>query len=95
MGRSGGVSIYVRNSLPSRDVPFSFASETIEICSAAIRFNSDELFVFAVYRPHSGTVYDFSDVISGVLCDAMVVNKPAIVAGDINSNILNSCPQPT
>ena len=56
-GRSGGVSIFVKNYIESRHLPeFSYASITIEICSIEIKINKQVFVIIGIYRPHSDSV---------------------------------------
>ena len=70
--RSGGVSVYVRNSIRSELVQYhSYCSDFIEICTVKIVIGQFSCFVFlAVYRPHSGTVDEFISALNEIFNDS-------------------------
>ena len=67
-GRSGGVSIYVKNNISSCSVEkLCFANDIIEICSIKISNSNGNLCICGIYRPHSSTVDDFSSALENIL----------------------------
>ena len=60
-GRGGGISLYVRDDLDSIFIPeLSYCDPTIEINSCKLTCESSEFIIIGVYRPHSGTIPNFS-----------------------------------
>ena len=93
-GRSGGVSLYIKNNLISAIVPeLCISNETIEISTASLCLNESQIVIYAIYRPRSGTVLDFTLELSNIMNNSKVSNKPSIFLGDININILDTSPQ--
>ena len=91
-GRSGGVSIAVKNNLnPSALAELSFCDDTIEICSVKIIVNNSTKYILGIYRPHSDTIENFNHVLCNILDNRLILNKPIIIADDLNVNILSDC----
>ena len=88
--RSGGVSIYVKNNLVSNIMPdLCKCDETIEICSVSIQINNFPLNILGIYRPHSGSIDNFNQSLTTILENRLILNKPIIITGDLNINLLN------
>ena len=87
--RSGGVSLYVSNSLRSFKIDeLSYINDDIEICSVEVVNSNESLTFIGIYRPHSGTIVNFNSEITRVLnCDRLK-NKKICVLGDFNINLL-------
>ena len=83
--RSGGVSVYVNESLRScRIDELSFANLNIEVCTVQLLFDTETIFIVGIYRPHSGTIEAFSSELENILQNDLLRNKRCIVAGDFN-----------
>ena len=88
LGRSGGVSIFVKSSLQSNSVPvLSFANSTIESCSVEIK-STPPVVVTGIYRPHSDTVTNFTSSLDNLLNNRFLTNKTSVILGDMNINLL-------
>ena len=93
LGRSGGVSVFIKNHLKSRLISqCCISNENIEICSVEICINDVIVFVLGVYRPHSGTVQAFNSSITSILDEPCFRNKLCILLGDFNVNLLSDDP---
>ena len=88
--RSGGVSIYIKDTLKSKLIPsLCFSNSSIELCTAEIVAESGEsIFVLGIYRPH-GNIDIFTENLGVVLDNPLFRNKQLILLGDLNVNILN------
>ena len=62
----------------------------IEICTVNLRVNNSSFVIFGIYRPHSGTIENFTVSLNNILNNHKVLNKPAFLLGDFNINILNN-----
>ena len=88
IGRSGGVSIFVKNQIPSSKVDeHSYTNESLEICTIKLSFNAKQLFICGIYRPHSGTINNFTAAIERSLESNIFTNAQCIFAGDFNANL--------
>lgn len=88
---SGGVSIYVKNSLDFRPLPhLTHSNSTIESLSIEISINNKLITVIGIYRPHSDTIENFQAALNNILQDDALSNKSVCVTGDFNINLLNS-----
>ena len=88
--RSGGVSVYVKNEIKSEFfADFSFVNDNIEICSVKLDLGGLQIIVLGIYRPHSGTVENFSQSIAGVLSSVNSDRKSCLIMGDFNINLFN------
>ena len=64
-GRLGGSSIYVKNNLNAKSVPnLCFCNEDIEICGVEICISNSIVFILGIYRPHSGSIQNFIEILS-------------------------------
>ena len=64
IGRSGGVSVFVKNQIPSSKVDeHSYTNESLEICTIKISHNAKHLFICGIYGPHSGTIDNFTNAL--------------------------------
>ena len=60
-GRSGGISVFCANSINEilvRDLTIS--DDVIESLCVSVKYDNAILYILAIYRPHSGTISDFS-----------------------------------
>lgn len=89
-GRSGGVSVYVLNSLISRSIcSLCISNITIELCTVEVTCGSDSFVLLGIYRPHSDSVINFSDFFSTILNNEYLRGKKCIAVGDFNVNLLS------
>ena len=87
--RSGGVSIYVKESVCSFKIDnFSYVNSNLEICTVCIYLNNVKHFIFGIYRPHSGTIDSFKTELDIVLQNPMFSEKTCIALGDFNINLM-------
>ena len=92
--RSGGISIYVGQSIFSYKIPsLCISNENIEICTVSVKFNNISQFILAIYRPHSGTIDNFISTLANVLEDRLIRSKPCYIIGDLNINLLLDTPE--
>ena len=90
-GRSGGVSIYVRDTISSFKVEeISLSDVSIELCSVKISLNGDAWYLLGIYRPHSDTIQNFQLSLDSVLNSPLLHNKNCIILGDFNINLLSN-----
>ena len=90
-GRSGGVSIYVRNCYDVDVLSgLCICSETIESCAVEVNIGGQNISIVGIYRPHNDTIDNFSNVMNMLLEDPILNNKKICLAGDFNVNLLNS-----
>ena len=88
IGRSGGVSVYVKHQIPSSKIEeHSFTDESLEICTVKISFNAKHMFICGIYRPHSGTINSFTTTLENTLASSTLANAKCIFAGDFNANL--------
>ena len=88
--RSGGVSIFCRQDLNVETLDhLSVCNQTIETMTINIVFPGDKIALVAVYRPHSGTIENFSHQLHGILHNNSIANQKTVIAGDLNINLLN------
>ena len=79
IGRSGGVSIFIKDSFLSEKIPeLSFANDSIEICTIKIQNSSNILYLCGIYRPHAGTIENFCSSIESILSNNILANKSCI-----------------
>ena len=91
-GRGGGVSVYCRDNLRSTLVNhLCITNITIESCVVRISLAKEEMFVVAIYRPHSDTIANFSLALEALLLDPILKRKKIILCGDFNINLLAQC----
>ena len=87
----GGVSVYVRSTLPSSFMPqLSSVAETSEICAVEIvlgdnnrkyRYN-----ILGIYRPPAASLPAFSDQIENIMTNFL--NESVLLVGDFNIDLL-------
>ena len=86
--RSGGVSIYVKDSLNSEIInELSYVNESIEICTVKISNENSHIFIIGVYRPHSGTIENFTLSLETVLENRILNGADCLMGGDFNIDI--------
>jgi hypothetical protein len=88
-GRGGGVSIFINEQLTAIEVKeLCIANETIESCVVKVNYDSEEIYIFAVYRPFSDVVDNFTAKLVEMLNSNHIANKNVILLGDMNINLL-------
>ena len=88
--RSGGVSVYVKNSFKSEKIEsLCKCNSDIEVCVVRISWSGDQIIIVGIYRPVSGIVSNFQDELEVIFDDAIVRGKKCIVTGDLNVNLLD------
>ena len=89
LGRSGGVTILVKNSISSCLIKeHSYANNTIEICSVKISNESNQIIVSGIYRPHSDSIENFTNSIDNILGANIFRNNSCALLGDFNIILL-------
>lgn len=77
--RSGGVSIFCRSAFVVHKIEkLCKSNDTIESCVVELACGRDIYVIFALYRPHSGTIENFNDVLLQMLLDDVLKNKKNI-----------------
>ena len=87
--RSGGVSIYLKNHIPSCLIPeLSFINSSIEVCTVKLKTQNIPIVVIGIYRPNRGLVGEFSEHLATIFSHSKLRNCKIVVLGDFNINIL-------
>ena len=86
--RSGGVSLFISERFNSDKVAnFSVCDINIESCAVKVHTHTGYVLILALYRPHSGTVEQFSQALDGISNHEISQRSEVIVVcGDININ---------
>ena len=89
-GRSGGVSIFVKNNFLSHKLEeISYASSDIEICSVDVVMGGASWCLLGIYRPVNGNQESFMHEIENILQNNSALrNRKILILGDININLL-------
>ena len=89
--RGGGVSIFCLNGFNCEKIScLSICNETIESCALKIKLNNSYLVILGIYRPHSDTIENFTEVLTNFLHNSIIQNADSVVvAGDMNINLNN------
>ena len=86
--KCGGVSIYVKNNIPSTKIDeMSLISNHIEACAVSIKVRNQDIAVLSVYRPPNSHKNDFINHIDHML-NGYLKDKNVIIAGDFNIDLL-------
>ena len=89
VGRSGGVSTYVKNSHVSKPIlELYISNQTIELSTIQVISGKINLFILGIYRPHSDSIENFTSYLNNILNHNFPRNKTCIVIGDFNINLL-------
>ena len=89
--RGGGISIFVKNSLHTEVIEeLCFTNETIEINTVKISNNVSHIFMCGIYRPHSGTIENFSNAVENILENRLLNNCNTVLLGDLNINLASN-----
>ena len=89
VGRSGGESVLCMNNLRVRLVPeLTVRTDTIESCVVEVTCGGETLVIFAIYRPHSDTIENFSRTMYIMLHKNVLNGKQVIFIGDVNVDLL-------
>ena len=89
VGRSGGSSIYVKSEIPSKKIDrLCISNLDIEVCTIEAKIETTVFIIIGIYRPHSGTIENFSSTIESIITDPLVRNRICICLGDVNINML-------
>jgi len=85
----GGVSVFVNNNFNSMSISdLCLCNDTIETCTVQVRYDDNDIIIIAIYRPHSGTVQNFTSALIELLNNKKMKGKQVIITGDININLL-------
>ena len=88
---SGGISIYVRNDIDFKHlVHLTYSNNTIESLAIEISINNKPIIIVGIYRPHSDTIYNFTNALNNIIHDNSLSNKSVCITGDFNINLLNT-----
>ena len=86
--RSGGVSTFISNEFCSNIISsLTFCNNDIEICSVEAFLDSRSVIIIFVYRPHSGTIENFSRELENVFNSSAVRGFQCVITGDFNINL--------
>ena len=87
----GGVSIYVKDTLPStQSKEHCMCNENIELCTVKVTVGNTSYTVSSLYRPHSKhhQINDFIHLMDNLLSHNPFTNNKTIIAGDFKINLL-------
>ena len=88
-GRSGGVSLYCRLGLSIEIiVELTLCTESIESCVVEIGTGTEGFVIFAIYRPHSDCIQNFSNILDELLHSPRLNNRSIVLLCDLNVNLL-------
>ena len=86
--RSGGISIYVKNSINTELIKeLSYVNESIETCTVKISNENSCIFICGVYRPHSGTIENFNLSLENILENQLLNGADCLIGGDFNIDL--------
>ena len=90
-GHAGGISVFVKKSIHSNKInQFSYANESIEVCSVQITNQNCHMNIVGIYRPHSGSIDNFTLALENIIDQNQFSNSSCVIAGDMNINLLSS-----
>lgn len=90
LGRSGGVSVFVRGCYEAVQVDVAnISDETSESCGVRLKLNNNHVYVIGVYRQQSDSVINFNEKFDLLLHMPIFYNQKVIVGGDLNINLLD------
>ena len=87
----GGVSIYVTKGYSFRRIDrLCICNSTIEVCVIEINSGGSlaNSVIFAIYRPHTDSIVNFTDAVSNLLQSELLLRKKIYLLGDFNINLL-------
>ena len=89
VNRGGGVSIFCLNEFHCEKLlSLTLCNETIESCAVRISFSKYYIIILAIYRPHSDTINNFTEILTEILQNPLITNAyMVILAGDMNINL--------
>ena len=87
--RGGGVSVFYDTNWRCEKIEnLSVCTETIETCVCRVTFSGSSLIIFAIYRPHSDSIDNFSLCLEQMLQDPIIKNSSKVIlVGDFNVNL--------
>ena len=89
-GRAGGVSIFVKSRISSCIIDkFSFANDSIEICTVKISNSSEFMYISGIYRPVSDNIDNFTTALETIFADPMFHCASNVIGGDLNVNLMS------
>lgn len=89
--RSGGVSIYVKNSFSSSKFDnLCMVNDTIETCSISLTINNINYILMGMYRPHSDSQENFTSYLENLLNGSISARTNLIIMGDFNINLIQT-----
>ena len=88
-GRGGGVSIFCNEKCVVEKVTeCNLCNNVIESCVVKLKINDSSYVIVGVYRPHQGTIPEFSDAITEIF-SKFSPDDMVYIMGDVNINLLN------
>ena len=88
--RGGGVSVCVDSQYHASKIEdLCTTDDNIEACVVTVNNEDFGVVVVGIYRPPAGNVEYFNDLLSRILNDDRVINRNAILVGDMNVNLLD------
>ena len=88
-GGGGGVSVYCGEVMGITKVEhLSYVNEDIEVCTVCLKSSDCNLCIIVVYRPPSGSIVRFSELMLAVLNDPIILDRETVISGDFNINLL-------
>nr|CAI5819984.1 unnamed protein product [Callosobruchus analis] len=91
--KNGGVAIYSKSQLNCKRIDLDLLSVEghIELCGITASVNDIKLGIVTVYRPPSGDVIMFSEILSQALTVVSSVSNQIVLCGDLNIDISKNC----
>ena len=88
-GRSGGVSVYIRDPLESLTIPhLPYINRDIEVCTVKVALEGSEVYIVGIYRPIDGDIENFVSCLEQIFHDLHPDRHKCFLLGDININLL-------
>lgn len=91
----GGIKVFLKNCIQSRILSnFTVLNNLLEMLTIELIYCGCKFLLMTVYHPPSSCSIknvDFVDSLSTFLNNALELNLPLIMAGDMNLNLLNPC----
>ena len=85
--RSGCVSVFLKSYVTGELYnQHSVCDETLESCALDLSVRNLSFVLFAIYRPYSGNVDQFSDRVTSILSSNRIKRRHVVMTGDININ---------
>ena len=89
-GRGRGVSVFVDDRMSAVRLPeLSVSNDTIETCAVKVTYNTLNIIVICIYRPHSDSIPNFTSSLCEILSNSLLSQQKIFLLGDFNVNLLS------